>query len=231
MPLAFADDRVGAAVSIKLLTSIRRSVFAAATGLLFLAGSANAIIFVGGWDPAFGPSLPNLGFRGQSTFDVSAGCLTSPGSHTAGGACAITLLSASLDLYNPNQGGTPTLQTLIYAPGIFPNPTMSVFVAANLIDIIGVGMSIIGPRFDTTAATGYDNGPLWLQFILNSETGASNAFIYRGTCPIESPCAPILTDPSMPASIRVSRIPEPGSLALLFIALAAGALTRRLRKL
>ena len=141
---------------------MRRAVFAAATGLFFLAGSANAIIFVGGWDPAFGPSLPNLGFRGQSTFDVSAGCLTSAGFHAAGGGCTINLLSASLDLYNPNQAGTPTLQTLIYAPGIFPNPSMSVFVAANLIDVIGVGMSVIGPRFDTTPATGYNNQPLWL---------------------------------------------------------------------
>src|SRR2546430_4705808 len=123
------------------LKSMRRVVLAAATGLLLFAGSAQAIIFVGNWDPSFGGSFPNLGFRGQSTFDVSTGCLTSPGFHAEGGSCTITLLSASLDLYNPNQVGTPTLQTLIYAPpAILPDPLTTVFVAANLIDVIGIGM-------------------------------------------------------------------------------------------
>jgi hypothetical protein len=218
------------AVSIKFLTSIRRAAAAAATGILLLAGSANAIIFVGSWDPSFGPSLPNLGFRGQSTFDVSAGCLTSAGFHPEGGGCTISLLTASLDLYNPNQVGTPTLQTLIYAPpAILPDPITVVFVNAAL-TVIGVSMNIIGPQFDTTPATGY-TGPLWLQFILDSESGASNAFIYAGSCPIEGPCTPNLNTPSNPAAIRISQqIPEPGSLALLFGALGAGWLARRLRK-
>src|SRR5207244_5510417 len=72
----------GGAVSIQLLSSIRRGAIAAAAGLLLVAGTANAIIFVGDFDPAYGPGIPDLGFRGHSTFDVSAGCLTSPGLHS-----------------------------------------------------------------------------------------------------------------------------------------------------
>src|SRR5437762_1606581 len=132
-------------MSIKLVTSMRRLVLAA--GLLLLAGSANAIIFVGNWDPSFGTSHPDLGFRGQSTFDVSDGCLMSPGFHSDNGDnCIITLLSASLDLYNASLGsGAPTLQTLIYAPpAIDPDPLDEVFVNAAL-SVTCVGMNIIGP--------------------------------------------------------------------------------------
>jgi hypothetical protein len=219
-------------MSIKLLTSMRRVVLAGAAGLLLLAGSANAIIFVGNWDPSFGPLHPDLGFRGQSTFDVSPGCLTSSGLHSDNSDnCIITLLTASLDLYNASLGsGAPTLQTLIYAPpAIDPDPLDEVFVNAAL-TVIGVNMStFIGPQFDNSPATGY-SGPLFLQFILNSDSGASNAFIFTGNC--SEGCSPDLTNPSNPAAIRISvlQVPEPGSLALLFGALGAGWLARRLRK-
>ena len=69
-----------------------------------------------------------------------------------------------------------------------------------------------------------------MQFILDSVVGTSNAFIYTGSCPIEGPCTPNLNLPSNAASIHISRAPEPGSLALLFGALGAGWLARRLRK-
>jgi hypothetical protein len=218
-------------MSIKLLTSMRRVVLAAAAGLLLFAGSANAIIFVGNWDPSFGDGFPNLGFRGQSTFDVSSGCLTSPGFHSDNGDnCIITLLTASLDLYNASLGsGAPTLQTLIYAPpAIDPDPLDQVFVNAAL-TVTGVNMStFIGPQFDTSPATGY-SGPLFLQFILDPN-GSSNAFIFTGDC--SEGCSPDLSNPSNPAAIRISvlQVPEPGSLALLFGALGAGWLARRLRK-
>src|SRR5947209_5382980 len=80
---------LGGPVSIQLLSSMRRMAAAAVAALLLVAGTANAIIFVGDFDPAFGPAFPNLGFRGQSTFDVSAGCLTSAGFHAEGGSCTI----------------------------------------------------------------------------------------------------------------------------------------------
>ena len=211
------------------LKSMRRVVLAAATGLLLFAGSAHAIIFVGNWDPSFGSAFPNLGFRGQSTFDVSTGCLTSPGIHVDNNDnCIITLLTATVDLYNPNQAGTPTLQTLIYAPPpVFPDPITAVFVNAAL-TATGVSMNIIGPQ--TANVIGY-SGPLWLQFILNTDLGTSDAFIYTGFCEGDF-CQPNTGLPSNPGAIRVSalQVPEPGSLALLFGALGVAWLTRRLRK-
>jgi hypothetical protein len=225
-------------MSIKLLTSMRRVVLSAAAGLLLLAGSANAIIFVGNWDPSFGDGFQNLGFRGQTTFDVSSGCLVPPPNEVHGDNgdnCIITLLTASLGLYDASQGsGAPTLQTLVYAPPpILPDPIDAVFVNGEF-TVTGVSMNIIGPRFDTTPATGY-SGPLWLQFVLNSDLGTSDAFIYTGTCIVlgESQiCTPNTNLPSNPAAIRISvlQVPEPGSLALLFGALGAGWLARRLRK-
>ena len=128
--------------------------------------------------------------------------------------------------------GAPTLQTLTYALlAITPDPITGVFVNAAL-TVGGVSMNIIGPQFDTTPATGY-GGPLWLQFML-AEGGASNAFIYTGSCSGDLAlfCTPNTNLPSNPAPIRISvfQAPERGSLALLFGAVVGGVLTRRLRK-
>ena len=244
----------------KSLKSIRRAVLTAAASVLLFTGSAEAIIFHGNWDPAFGSAFPNLGFRGDADFDASAACLVTPGFVQDGvGGCNLTLLSASLELYNASLGSSaPTLQTLTFAPpAISPDPLTAAFVAFNPLtgrnEVTGISTihaagpvagNLFGPQISTLSSSIY-SGPLWLEFSL-SNAGTSDAFIFTGTCTsgsytpkhygggggvgTTSGCVANTSLPSNAAAITITQVPEPGTIALLLSAIGAGWLTRRLRK-
>src|SRR6202000_251026 len=53
---------------------LHRGVFAAPAILSLATMTPASAAVVGSFDPAFGPDIPNLGFRGTITLDVSSGC-------------------------------------------------------------------------------------------------------------------------------------------------------------
>ena len=112
----------------KLFNSVlKRCVRTAAvvSGLLTVA-SAQAIVYVGSWDPTFnltdvnfglaGGSGIELGWRGHFLGDVSAFC--SPGAGTGlvvvgtGEGCAASLSSAAVDLYAVTDPGKATIASI-----------------------------------------------------------------------------------------------------------------------
>ena len=112
----------------KLFNSVlKRCVRTAAvvSGLLTVA-SAQAIVYVGSWDPTFnltdvnfglaGGSRIELGWRGHFLGDVSAFC--SPGAGTGlvvvgtGAGCAASLSSAVVDLYAETDPGKATIASI-----------------------------------------------------------------------------------------------------------------------
>ena len=112
----------------KLFNSVfKRCVRTAAvvSGLLTVA-SAQAIVYVGSWDPTFnlsdvnfglaGGSRIELGWRGHFLGDVSAFC--SPGAGTGlvvvgtGEGCSASLLSAAVDLYAETDPGKATIASI-----------------------------------------------------------------------------------------------------------------------
>jgi hypothetical protein len=74
------------------------AVLGAITGV----GSAQAAVYTGKWDPAYGGIFGSLGWQASASFDVPASCLgQADGSYDATGACAgFSVLSATLDFYD-----------------------------------------------------------------------------------------------------------------------------------
>ena len=211
-----------------MFNSIRAKTFAAF--ILGLAAAltpmrqADAAMFVGAFDPAFGAAFPRLGFNGTATFEISDACLAQNGFCTT---TPIDMLSATVTLYdllNPASndqltfGFTSLLN--VYTQGGRP---------------FGVNSEIIGPQ-SGTVNDGNDgfifSGSIFLQFQLQDfgETGVGvpSAFIFA--CPASSPqCS--AGDAIQSNRAVLSFVPEPGSAALLLVALAAAAarLRRRVR--
>jgi hypothetical protein len=73
-------------------------------------GSAQAAIYAGNWDPAYGGIFPNLGWKASGLFDVPDACAalgTGSGISVTSGPCAgFDILSAKLDFYNIAAPGT-----------------------------------------------------------------------------------------------------------------------------
>lgn len=71
-------------------------------------GSAQAAVYSGSWDPAYGSFFPNLGWKASATFDIPTSCLSQPnGTYNDVGNCAgFSVLSANVSFYNTAAPGT-----------------------------------------------------------------------------------------------------------------------------
>lgn len=78
------------------------SIAIAATLALGAAGTAQAIVYKGSWDPAFGADFAGLGWRGEATFEVPASCLLATGTCTAPGMSMLSADVVFYDLLHPN---------------------------------------------------------------------------------------------------------------------------------
>lgn len=96
----------------------------AVAGAIGLAGSAQAAVYAGSWDPGYGSIFPNLGWGASATFDVPDTCLASDGAFKPiSGACAgFSVLSAQVSFYNylvdPNPLTSPVLESFTLATGV-----------------------------------------------------------------------------------------------------------------
>jgi hypothetical protein len=215
-------------------THVFAAVFAAA-GALGTATTAQAVVFGLEFDPSFGGSFGDLGFRGYAEVFIPDACLQSTGYTFNSDACsngAMQMLSASVDLYrfaglNPPVE-PPTITSAVFTAAQLLDQVIGANIQfdpdANRIDMVGLDTFLIGEQIvDVTDGQGtIYQGPIWLFF----ESGVLNdpAFIRLGTC-TESGCTPDQT--SDPAVVRIFRVPEPGTLGLLLGACGAGWLARR----
>ena len=135
--------------------------------------SAQAAVYVGEWDPAFGPALPDLGFAGRAKFFIPDACLAGPANPgtfiSDGAACSgggMYLIEAAVDLYNVSNP-LVILETLTYAPPVpVTDPVFGMFVEFNAItgqnEVTGVSTDFIGPQTSSLAIAGYNT--FWLVF-------------------------------------------------------------------
>ena len=82
--------------------SVLSALLLVAAATLGSTGTAQAAIYTGNWDPAYGPKFPQLGWNAEGTFFVPDACLASDGTNIqiAGNCAGFAVLSGEVDFYN-----------------------------------------------------------------------------------------------------------------------------------
>ncbi|MBV9890644.1 MAG: hypothetical protein JO090_07150, partial [Rhizobacter sp.] len=104
--------RASRALSSLLLTT-------AAT--LGLAGSANAAVYTGTWDPAYGGIFPDLGWKASALFNVPDACLAiGNGSNVpiAGPCSGFDVLNAQVSFYSSHDSTETVVQSYTLDPHV-----------------------------------------------------------------------------------------------------------------
>ena len=208
---------------------------------LMLASTALARNISGAWDPDFGGAYTGTGFRGDVQFFVPDACLPTGigvlGWISDAAACSsggMYLISASVTFYDNNETLTPVddvdLGTIVMAPPVqSPDPVLGVYVnwdGSTLLDA-DLQTALIGPK--PSALSPAAPADFFLRFSWGvgpgGETLPAGAYIvpcnYDGdTCYAQSGAISNVADVTY-------RVPEPGSLALLFSAMGVGWVARR----
>jgi hypothetical protein len=243
------------AASAVLRFSAGRRLLAAALWVGAAALPAQAAIVVGTFDPPFGPLIPNLGFRGSVVVSVPDACFALPAGFIPNAdACSgntMSLLSATVDLYNINTPGLPTLLTLPFSfvPGSFNGVVTGFSGVTNQNELLGVdtAFSTVLPvaLFDAgpTAAVGDDvafTGTLKLRLFAVPPVAQvpGNEPFYGAMmhgCLGENPGATNggCADSQLATIVFATRpkvtspLPEPGTLPLLALGVLGALATRR----
>ncbi len=225
---------------------------AAALGTL-AAVPAQAAVVVGTFDPAFGASIANLGYRGTVTLDVPAACFAlSPGLISNGNPCSggtIVVLSSTVEFYNLQEPSLPTFASQSFSFGAL---AVSSIVTGSGSTLLGVNTSASAPQFLTLFDDGPDggfstaddvnyNGEFTLNFLaIDPLQQTGNGPFY--TAGMTAACRPTSSANAcetflpvdsnravMEFSLPQLTVPEPGGLALVMGALGAALVARRRR--
>ena len=82
-------------------------------------GAAQAAIYTGNWDPAYGASFEGLGWKGTASFFIPDACLASSGWIANTDACAgggMQVLGANVSFYNIADPMATPVETLTFDP-------------------------------------------------------------------------------------------------------------------
>ncbi len=219
-------------MNARLKNSLASGLIAAAA-CLGAAAPAQAVVYVGNWDPAFGGIFPNLGFKGTATFSLPAACdgLTglyfnaSPGC----GGGAMQILSASLSFYNLANPAS-TLQTLNFtSPGAVISASVATPISLAFIPgstlLTGLTSDFSSGVLGTIAESQFSGNSyrFYLRFSGTSTVLAyshSDASLANCTFTDSALCGLSATSPTV--TFRpLAAIPEPETYALMLLGLAA----------
>jgi hypothetical protein len=202
------------------MSTVRCWVQGLAWALACVAGSANAAVYTGVWDPVYGAPFTNLGWRGTATYAVPDSCeISGSGDISNALDCggAATVSSASVEFYDASTSGQGTLATLVFDPSSLIISTLR-YLDGNLDQLVttssnaayaGAGLSAMGVTPSVAFFLQFDlAGPhlAWL------DCADETKYCLRGVN-------------SFAPQFSISRVPEPGSLWLsglaLFVAVTA----------
>lgn len=202
------------------------AVVLAATAL-GAAGPAEAAVYSGRWDPAFGGIFGDLGWKGSAHFEVPTACLGLTGSFSnltspCGGG-DMKVLDAQLEFYNKADPLT-VLQTASLDPTAFVNG-MSFVTTAGVTDLTKVFTGFFDPVKGSIPETQFGGNDYYFHLILNGDEASLvytvNEFASPG-CALSAPAlSPDCGISQTPAHIVFAPVPEPSTYALFGVGLAA----------
>lgn len=198
----------------------------ATTGLLSIA-PANAVIYTGAWDPAFGPAFPDLGWRGEAKFFVPDACLSQTGWIFNFDSCSsfeMKVLSAEVEFYKLSDPTNAAFQETL----LFDVATDAV-VAMELTD--GILSGILGTFLYSVPSTLAIAGGPYTDFVLFFE-GDIARMAYFSDPPYGKPSFGF-SDKNPPDGapfITFRVVPEPATLALLLGGIGLIGFAARQRK-
>lgn len=200
-------------------------------------GAAQAAIYVGTWDPAYGAPFANLGWRGSAQYYVPNYCEplgTADISNVpaCGGAAAV--VSANVELYDVTAVGQPTLDTLVFNPASLVVGTLR-YVAGELTELTTGYSNLVGPAVDLSAFGVSPTTDFFLDFTLAGprlgwyETEC-NINIDGFAAPQDVQCGGSNDGVNFAPRFTITEVPEPAALWLAGSALLALLPARRRRR-
>ncbi len=209
---------------LSCLLVLRRGLRHGLPALALFAASAQAAVYTGIWDPAFGAPFINLGWRGNVSYFVPDACVpvgTLDVNNTPDCAGAAAVTSAAVEFYDVNAGGQPTLDTLVFNPALMTVGTLR-FVAGELTELTSSDSNLVSPTANLSAFGVSAIDTFFLRFTL---TGPRLGWSH---CTQDYSCTGGLNDEKIPLTFKITRaLPEPTTLLLSGLALSALLSARR----
>lgn len=195
-------------------------------------GTAQAAIYTGTWDPAYGGIFPNLGWSASAVFDVPSSCLAL-GSGTnvpVTGPCAgFDVLSATVSFYDISNPGA-ILESFSLDPDVIVNGInltggALTGIDTGYFDYFIPSLSIAGGGTYSFSLILY-GGNLAQLVYANPQTTSP----FCATFPVQGATCGVSRGPAEGVFTATTPVPEPETLVLMLAGLGALGLSARRRR-